>query len=82
MSWRPGQPVVTAEDREAWQRWRRERKLQQQRERRARMVRIDFYADAAVAEIIRAQRTRYAGGDYSSILNRAVRAWAARGDPE
>lgn len=82
MSWAPGQPVVAAEDREAWRRWRRERKLQQQRERRARMVRIDFYADKDVAEIVGALRTRYAGGDISSILNRIVRAWAARGAPE
>jgi hypothetical protein len=58
-----------------WQRWRRERARQLQRERRAGMRRIDFYADATAATVIDSLRTRRAGGDASSILNRIIAEW-------
>ena len=39
------------------------------------MRRIDFYADATAATVIDSLRTRRAGGDASSILNRIIAEW-------
>ena len=81
-TWRPGLPVLTAEDRATWQQWRRERKREQQRERRAQNTRIDYYPDDEAAEIVYALAGPYAGHDLSSVLNRIVREWSAKVPPE
>ena len=54
---------------------RHERALEVQRARRARRRRIDFYADPLTDRVVDALRTRSAGGDASSILNRIVGDW-------
>lgn len=74
--WQPGQPVVTAQDHAEWQAWRRARILEGQRWRRSRMRRIDYYPSEEAAAVIDRFRTRYAGGDASSILNRIIAEWA------
>ena len=74
--WQPGMPVITAQDHAEWQVWRRERILEQQRERRRRERRIDYYPSKEAAAIVDGMRSRYAGGDASSILNRIVAEWA------
>lgn len=76
--WRPGQPVVTAEDHAAWQQWRNDRKREQQRQRRASHRRIDYYPDDLAADVIDANTGHWAGGDYSSVLNRIVVEWCHR----
>lgn len=53
MTWRPGQPVDSAEDVAAWQTWRKMRKLELQRERRGQCRRIDYYPSQAAMERIR-----------------------------
>jgi hypothetical protein len=78
MTWLPGQPVVTAEDRAGWQHWRRFRILKDQRDRRAKMRRIDYYVSPAANAVIDSMRSKQVGGDASSILNRIVADWAAR----
>jgi hypothetical protein len=40
MSWQPGQPVTTEQDRQDWERWRKESKREAQRWRRALYARI------------------------------------------
>ena len=74
--WQPGQPVVTEQDHEEWQAWRRARILEGQRWRRSRLRRIDYYPSKEAAAVIDRFRTRRAGGDASSILNRIVAEWA------
>lgn len=77
MTWFPGQPVVTAEDRADWQLWRRARILESQRERRASERRVDYYASPAASALIDSMRTKQTGGDASSIINRIIEEWAA-----
>ena len=77
MTWFPGKPVVTAEDYTEWQLWRRFRILKGQRRRRARSRRIDYYASPEANETIDKCRTKTAGGDASSIINRIIEVWAA-----
>jgi len=74
--WQPGQPVLTEQDHAEWQICRRARILEQQRERRKQMRRIDYYPSKEAAAVIDKFRTRLAGGDASSILNRIVAEWA------
>ena len=74
--WQPGMPVITAQDHAEWQAWRKERILEQQRERRRRERRIDYYPSKEAAAIVDGMRSRCAGGDASSILNRIVSEWA------
>ena len=76
MSWNPGQPAITAQDRSEWEAWRKERKRQQQRERRARYVRIDYYPDDVAGPVIESMVKPYAGHDLSSVINRIVCEWA------
>lgn len=60
-----------------WRSWRRTRKLEGQRCRRSTLRRIDYQdVSAEAARVIDSLRTRRAGGDYSSILNRIVAEWA------
>jgi hypothetical protein len=77
MTWQPGLPIRTEQDRLEWDAWRRERILTGQRARRARLRRID-YADVApeAAAIIDGLRSSSMGGDISSILNKLVVEWA------
>src|SRR5713101_7225328 len=78
MTWQPGTPIISEQDRLEWEAWRRERILTAQRSRRVRLRRID-YADVApeAAAVIDGLRTRSTGGDISSILNKIVVEWAA-----
>lgn len=78
MPWKPGLPVMTAEDHAAWLQWRNDRKREQQRQRRASHRRIDYYPDDLAADVIDANTGRWAGGDYSSVLNRIVAEWCHR----
>jgi hypothetical protein len=78
--WKPGMPVVTAQDRIEWQQWRKERKREGQRARRAQYPRIDYYPDDAAAAVIYGMTKPQAGHDLSSVINRIVSEWAATGD--
>ncbi len=82
MSWQPGKPLRTAQDRGEWETWRRERKRQQQRDRRARYARIDYYPDDDAAAVIYSMVKPQVGGDFSSVINRIVGEWAAKVPPE
>lgn len=82
MTWQPGQPVRSEQDRSDWKTWRRERKLQQQRNRRASSARIDYYASDEAAKIIDGLWKPRAGHDLSSIINRIVSEWAEALPPE
>lgn len=55
----------------------REQARERQRRRRARNPRIDYYPSGEALKAIRERSSRYAGGDYSSILNRIVTDWLA-----
>lgn len=74
MSWQPGRPVATAQDRAEWQAWRQDRKRQQQRERRTRNPRIDYYPDADAARLIYSMTP---ARDLSSVINGIVAEWAS-----
>ena len=76
MSWQPGQPVATKQDHKEWNQWRRESKREAQRRRRARNPRIDYYPSPEADALIRSMAGRFAGRDFSSILNHIVREWA------
>lgn len=78
MTWQPGTPVLTPEDRAAWKAWRAERKRQQQRERRARFQRIDYYASDQAVQALYALCTADEALDLSSALNRVVTEGAAQ----
>lgn len=75
-AWRPGRSVITPNDVIAWQIWKKARKLEQQRERRANLRRIDYYPSREALEVILDQTHGACGGDFSSVLNRIVEAWA------
>lgn len=77
MTWQPGQPVVTVDDTADWQAWRKTRKLAQQRGLRAMYRRIDYYPGKEAAAVIDACRYPYAGGDYSSVIDRLILAGTA-----
>lgn len=76
MTWQPGQPVVSEQDRKEWAQWRKDRKREQQRRRRAENPRIDFYPDAGAWGLICTLTGPHFGEDYSSIINRIVDEWA------
>lgn len=75
-AWKPGKPVLTAQDHADWEEWRSNRKRLQQRDRRARYPRIDYYPDKEADALIRSQSGRFVGGDFSSVINRIVAEWA------
>ncbi len=81
MTWQPGQPIVTQQDRADWMEWRRVRKRDAQRARRARYPRIDYYPDRDAAELIYRLSGPWIGGDLSGVINRIVAEWAARALP-
>jgi hypothetical protein len=76
MTWQPGQPMQSEQDRREWETWRRDRKRQQQRDRRARYPRIDYYPSPEVAAVIDRLWSRCAGCDLSSVINRIIGEWA------
>ena len=82
MTWRPGTPVVSAEDRADWLAWRKDRKREQQRARRACYPRIDYYPSPEAVAVIDRLRFPAYGGDLSSIINRIVAEWADEVPPE
>jgi hypothetical protein len=75
MTWQPGVPVRTDQDRREWETWRRDRKRQQQRERRARYPRIDYYPDPAATEVIARLWSHRVGCNLSSVINRIIAEW-------
>jgi hypothetical protein len=79
-SWKPGDPVVTADDVREHALWRHWRTLKLQRVRRGRRRRIDYYVAEPAATVIDGLRNGKRGrsGDASVILNRIVTEWAAR----
>jgi hypothetical protein len=76
--WKPGMPVITAQDHAEWTAWRRNRALKLQRDRRKQLRRIDYYPSKEAAAIVDKMRAPRVEGDASSILNRIVVEWAAR----
>lgn len=56
---------------------REQARIRQQQRRRLRLRRIDYIASSEAAAIIDSLRSRYAGGDASSIINRIVSEWWA-----
>jgi hypothetical protein len=75
--WAPGKSVLTSQDHADWLAWRRERKRAQQRDRRARLRRIDYYASPDAAAVLEGLWRSAPGFDFSSIIDRIVRAWAS-----
>ena len=73
--WKPGRPVLTAQDHSEWLTWRTERKRQQQRDRRARLRRIDYHASPDTAAALDQLWQRRLGHDFSSIIDGIVRDW-------
>ena len=78
MTWQPGHPIRSEQDRREWQAWRRERKLQQQRDRRARYPRIDYYPCPEAKKIIDDLSWPYTRADMSSAINNIVLQWTER----
>ena len=78
-TWRPGLPVVTAQDHEEWQAWKRDRALTLQRQRRERLRRIDYYPSDCAAAIIDRLTVQW-GGSAGSTLDKIVAEWS--GIPE
>lgn len=72
--WRPGLPVVSKEDHAAWSAWRATRRREQQRARRAASRRFDYYASPAVARALESLWRPTASHDFSTIIDRAIRA--------
>jgi hypothetical protein len=73
MTWQPGHPIRTKQDIAEWQAWKRNSKLAAQRQRRAANRRIDYYpSDEAGAVIDSLTNHQYAGGDYSSVIDRLI----------
>ena len=72
MTWQPGQPIRTQQDIIEWQEWKRDSKLEAQRWRRIRYRRIDYYPSKEAAAVIDSLTSRYAGGDYSSVINQLI----------
>lgn len=76
--WQPGQPILTATDRQKWQEWRKCEILQAQRRRRAELRRIDYYPSPEAARLI--DRRTYPGVDgvYSRVIDKLLLKGAAR----
>jgi hypothetical protein len=55
----------------------RARARERQRRYRAGRPRIDYFPDRSAVATIDSLRTRYAGGDASSIINRIVLEWSS-----
>jgi hypothetical protein len=74
--WQPGQPVSTPDDNRAWREWCRTRKRDAQRQRRATYRRIDYYPSPDALAVIEQRTHRFAGGDYSTVIDALVIACA------
>ena len=74
--WQPGQPINTNADHRAWQAWCKAGKLKAQRERRAKYRRIDYCPSKEAQAVIDARTARWAGGDYSTVIDALVIAGA------
>ena len=57
---------------EEWNIQRKARILELQRERRRTSRRIDYYPSKEALQAIEERCYRYAGGDYSSVINRLI----------
>lgn len=77
MTWRPGQRVITEQDRAAWKDWRNERQRIAMRARRVGTRRIEYYPNPAADDAIRDLKARYGGRDLSSVINAIVSHWSA-----
>lgn len=76
MTWTPGTPVRTEQDRAEWKLWRRDRTLMLQRERRARCRRVDYYPAPDVTQVIDALVSRGSDRNFGGVLDQIVREWA------
>ena len=74
-TWKPGQPVLTAQDHLEWRAWRKERTRQLQRERRATLRRFDYHASKDTAAALDQLWRPRPGHDFSSIIDGIVRDW-------
>lgn len=71
------EPCADPADPRQWQAWRLRRIREGQRQRRAGLRRIDYQdVSPEAAAVIDGQCGPFAGGDYSSVLNRIVVEWA------
>lgn len=77
--WQPGQPLLSEADHHQWQIWRKQQILEAQRHRRATLRRIDYYPSPEAAKVIDGLTGRYAGRDYSSVIDRLVLAVGTSG---
>ena len=75
--WQPGQPVITASDRAAWQAWKkaRSRESQQYRRHSEHYLRIDYYAYGKVAKLIRGMVECGEVRGYAHALDRIIEEW-------
>ena len=71
-NWKPGLPVVTAEDIQAWQAWKKESKLAAQRYRRGKYPRIDYYPGKEARAVILNHV-----GTYSSVIDSIILEWVS-----
>lgn len=76
-NWKPGLPVVTADDVEAWQAWKKESKLAAQRYRRGKYPRIDYYPCKEARAVILSHVGNWPGGTYSSVIDSIIMEWAS-----
>ena len=75
--WRPGLPLLTEADVEAWKAWKLERKRESQRHRRRVYRRIDYWPVRETAALID-KEIDLNGGTYSAAIDRLI----LRGPPE
>jgi hypothetical protein len=74
----PWRATLKEDEEREYLRWRRFCQRQSKNRRRREMRRIEYCANPIAEAVIDGLRTRYVGGDASSILNRIVAEWAAR----
>ena len=75
--WKPGKPVLTADDVEAWQARKKESKLAAQRYRRSKYPRVDYYPSKEARAVILSHAGNWPGGDYSGVIDRIIMEWAS-----
>jgi hypothetical protein len=72
----PGEPPLTEDEEREYLRWRRFCQRQSKNRRRREMRRIEYCANPIAEAVIDGLRTRYVGGDASSIINRIIAEWS------
>jgi hypothetical protein len=72
----PDEPLLTEGEEREYLRWRRFCQRQSKNRRRREMRRIEYCANPIAEAVIDSLRTRYVGGDASSIINRIITEWS------